>query len=82
MPLEHSESLSEQDRGIELFEQLLAEMPEQGKAAIQNSLDFAIKHQHIIQRFGRFPHRNQALGRAASAEEEAFLLAGGARFDQ
>lgn len=82
MPLEHAESLLEQDRCIELFEQLLAEVPEQGKVAIQSSLDFAIKHRHIIQRFGRFPHRNQALGRIASADEEAFLLEGGARFDQ
>ena len=82
MPLEHSESLADQDRCVELFRQLLAEVPEQGKAIIGDSLDFAIKHRDIIMRFGRFPHRNKALDRVSTVAEQAYLDGGGARFGQ
>ena len=82
MPLEHSESLQDQDQCVALFEQLLEEVPQQGKAVIQSSLDFAIKHRDIIRQFGRFPHRNQAIGRSSTPEEQAYLNSGGARFGQ
>jgi uncharacterized protein (DUF924 family) len=82
MPLEHSESLADQHRGVELFEQLWRQAPAEGKATIKSSLDFAIRHRKIIARFGRFPHRNQVLGRASTDEEQAYLDGGGARFGQ
>jgi uncharacterized protein (DUF924 family) len=63
LPLEHSESLADQEEGVRLNEKLRHE----------NYLDYAIQHRDIIARFGRFPHRNKVLGRQNRAEEEEFL---------
>ncbi len=67
MPLMHSESLEDQ----ELLLTLLDETTE------AQTYKFAVIHRDIIARFGRFPHRNDCLGRATSREEAAFLNAGG-----
>ncbi|MCA1750172.1 MAG: DUF924 family protein [Parasphingopyxis sp.] len=62
MPFMHSEKLADQERSLELFEAL----------GDENSLKFAREHRDIIARFGRFPHRNEALGRdTPPAEKEA-----------
>ena len=82
MPLEHSESLADQQRCVELFEALLAQAPAAYHANIGSSLNFAIKHRDIIREFGRFPHRNEILGRMATPEEMRYLADGGARFGQ
>ena len=66
LPFEHSESLADQQRSVELT---AANAPEY--------LKYAQEHLEIIQRFGRFPHRNRMLGRATTAEEQAFLDGGG-----
>lgn len=63
MPLMHSERLDDQERCVSLFEAL--GRPE--------SLKFAREHRDVIARFGRFPHRNEALGRKSTAQEEAYL---------
>lgn len=70
MPFEHAEDISEQERCVGLFEAL-------GNA---NYLDYANKHQDIIERYGRFPHRNPILGRASTPEEKAYLAEPGAGF--
>lgn len=75
LPFEHSESLADQEEGIRHFEALAAEAP-----AWQDSLDWAIKHRDVIARFGRFPHRNDVLGRESTADERAFLERPGSRF--
>ena len=67
MPFEHSEDMADQDRAVRLIEA----MGEAGYA------DYARRHRDAIARFGRFPHRNAALGRASTPEEEAWLEAGG-----
>ena len=82
MPLQHSESLADQQRSVELFQQLLDEAPEQGKALLSSNLDYALQHRDIIVRFGRFPHRNAVLSRAPTSDEQAYLSDGGARFGQ
>lgn len=82
MPLEHSENLADQNHCVELFERLLDEVPGTFKANIQSSLDFAVRHREIVSRFGRFPHRNQVMGRQTTEEEEQYLKEGGARFGQ
>jgi uncharacterized protein (DUF924 family) len=64
LPFEHSESMADQERSVALNEAI--GMPE-----------WALKHRAIIQRFGRFPHRNAVLGRETTAEEQAFLDGGG-----
>jgi uncharacterized protein (DUF924 family) len=54
--------------------------PEHRKS-LQGNADFAVAHRDIVARFGRFPHRNAAMGRASTAEEEVFLTSG-PRFGQ
>jgi len=61
MPFQHSESLADQRRGLLLFTALGDEF----------QLGYAKKHLEIIERFGRFPHRNAILGRAPRADEIA-----------
>ena len=71
LPFAHSESLADQDRGIALSE---ANAKETGD---RDSLKWGHLHRDIIERFGRFPHRNAAMGRETTPEEAAFLAAGG-----
>jgi uncharacterized protein (DUF924 family) len=71
LPFEHSESIADQDRSVALFE---AHARETGDA---DSLKWARLHRDVIERFGRFPHRNPALGRETTPEEAAFLANGG-----
>ncbi|MEO1069068.1 MAG: DUF924 family protein [Cyanobacteria bacterium J06638_6] len=75
LPLEHSEDLSDQDRCVALVRSLAADHPE-----LQSYLDYAQRHRLVIQRFRRFPHRNEILGRATTAEEAEFLQQPGSRF--
>lgn len=63
MPLMHSESLADQERGIMLFKAL----------GNENNLKYAIEHRDVIAKFGRFPHRNRALGRESTADELDYL---------
>jgi uncharacterized protein (DUF924 family) len=67
MPLMHSEDLADQERCCALFR----------ATGETDNLKFADEHADIIRRFGRFPHRNRVLGRSTTAEEQAFLDAGG-----
>lgn len=74
MPLEHSESLAMQHQCVRNFEALVAELaPDEDRAPFEGFLDYARRHRDIIARFGRFPHRNRALGRESSAAELEFL---------
>lgn len=82
MPLEHSENLENQRHCLQLFEQLLVQAPMSVRATIASNLDFARRHHQLIERFGRFPHRNKVLGRKATAAELDFLAQGGSRFGQ
>jgi len=70
MPFMHSESRAMQRESVRLFTAL-------GRA---ENLDFAHRHAEIIERFGRFPHRNADLGRTSTAEELAFLQQPGSSF--
>jgi uncharacterized protein (DUF924 family) len=70
MPFQHSEARDDQARSIALFTSL----------GVPLNLDFAQRHQAIIARFGRFPHRNSVLGRTSTAEELAFLQEPGSSF--
>ncbi|MBS2033682.1 DUF924 domain-containing protein [bacterium] len=69
LPFEHGESAEWQDLSLEKYGQLR----QQAGPDYQNYLDYAHKHAVIIKRFGRYPHRNQALGRENTPEETAFL---------
>ena len=63
MPFMHSESLVVHETAVKLYE----------KNGIQNNLDFELQHKKIIEKFGRYPHRNIILGRESTPEELAFL---------
>lgn len=80
LPLEHAEDPSLQQRCVMLFEQLQASVPQAAAEVFAGFTDFARKHQVIIERFGRFPHRNDILGRESTAEETAFLTEPGSSF--
>lgn len=73
LPLEHSESLADQDRSVELSRALAEETGESDRDRARKFLAFAEEHRETIARFGRFPHRNGLLGRASTPEEQRFL---------
>ncbi len=75
LPFEHSESLVDQHECLRLMEQLA-----QDDARMADYPRWARSHLDIVERFGRFPHRNAALGRASTAEEMAFLMQPGSSF--
>jgi uncharacterized protein (DUF924 family) len=72
LPFEHSESLEDQARSVALFESLPV-TPDYPAAERDNTVDYARRHKVIVERFGRFPHRNAALRRESTPEEIAFL---------
>jgi uncharacterized protein (DUF924 family) len=67
LPFEHSESLADQERAVALV----------GKLGNPDLTRWSELHADVIRRFGRFPHRNSALGRATTGEEQEYLDAGG-----
>ncbi|HAU40649.1 MAG TPA: DUF924 domain-containing protein [Gammaproteobacteria bacterium] len=77
LPFEHSETLSDQVLSVQLYETLLQQAPQSYRSFLENALDYARRHHSIIERFGRFPHRNAALWRESTEEEKSFLAAGG-----
>jgi uncharacterized protein (DUF924 family) len=78
--LEHAEDLALQNQAVQLFQVLFEQAATAERELFAGYLDYAERHQRVIARFGRFPHRNQILGRTSSAEESAFLLEPGSRF--
>ena len=70
MPYMHSENLKVHEKAVHLFSQ----------KGLEKNLDFELRHKKIIERFGRFPHRNEVLGRTSSAEEIEFLKQKGSAF--
>jgi uncharacterized protein (DUF924 family) len=80
MPLQHSETREVQDESVAAYRRLVIEAPEPQKEIFAACLEFAVRHRKVIERFGRFPHRNAILGRASSKEEDAYLREGGEIF--
>lgn len=74
LPFEHGESLDDQERSLGLFGDLAWHEPS------RKAFESAERHHAIVARFGRFPHRNAVLGRASTADEEAFLAMPGSSF--
>ncbi len=74
LPFEHSEDLEDQRRAVELFHRLAEETGQ------EDLLVYAVRHLKIIERFGRFPHRNEILGRRTTPEEAEFLKEPGSSF--
>jgi uncharacterized protein (DUF924 family) len=70
LPYMHSESATIQELSVKLYQ----------RNGLADNLDFAHRHKAIIDRFGRYPHRNESLGRCSTPEELAFLQEPGSRF--
>lgn len=76
MPFEHSESAVDQHTCVGLFSRLRDEVPQAHRNTFGNNLRFAQKHRDIILAYGRFPHRNEVLGRISTEAEAEFAAAG------
>jgi uncharacterized protein (DUF924 family) len=73
LPFEHAETMPDQNESVRLFESL-------GDAAGTETIDYAHRHRDVIREFGRFPHRNAALGRGNTPAEEVWLARPGSGF--
>lgn len=77
MPLMHSEEINDQTLSCAYFSELCQEAPPQLEAHFRSFLKYANAHKKVIERFGRFPHRNTFLGRESSLDEIDYLEKGG-----
>jgi uncharacterized protein (DUF924 family) len=82
MPLQHAELLDVQQKSVRIYSALAAAVSETLKETFRTFAEFAELHRDIIERFGRFPHRNRQLGRDNTAEEEAYLASDTPSFGQ
>ncbi|MBC8028185.1 MAG: DUF924 domain-containing protein [Steroidobacteraceae bacterium] len=82
LPLEHAESLEAQDAAVKAFERLADEAPAELREFFAYTLKYAHGHRDIVAKFGRFPHRNEALRRDSTPAEIEWLASGGERFGQ
>lgn len=80
LPLEHSESLADQEDAVALYRRLATGVPPEQRKPFDGFVDFALAHHELIAAYGRFPHRNRALGRVSSAAEQQYLARPGAGF--
>lgn len=80
LPLEHAESIALQEKSVSLYAQLEAEASDAERPLFKDFLDYAQQHRDVVARFGRFPHRNELLGRPSTSEEIEFLKQPGSRF--
>jgi uncharacterized protein (DUF924 family) len=82
MPFEHSEEREVQRQCLRHFDGILAGAPEPWLATLENFRSYAVGHAEIVERFGRFPHRNPILGRPSTPAEREYLASGGESFGQ
>ena len=80
LPLEHSENLQDQDQCVRLMQALADSVPGHQRETFDDFVDYAERHRAVIERFGRFPHRNTILGRPSTDEEVEFLKQPGSSF--
>lgn len=80
LPLEHAEDMRLQQRSVALFEDLHAQVDAVERDRYAEFLGYARRHREVIARFGRFPHRNAALGRVSTPGEVSYLAQPGAGF--
>ncbi len=80
LPLEHAEDIAMQRMSVACFSRLAESTPAAWKHTYNGFLDYARRHHDVIERFGRFPHRNAILGRPSSHAEKEFLKQPGSSF--
>jgi uncharacterized protein (DUF924 family) len=82
LPFEHSESSADQRESVRLAMENLRAAPAEWQSMLEENLRYARDHLALIERFGRFPHRNRVLGRASTEDEVAYLASGGESWGQ
>jgi uncharacterized protein (DUF924 family) len=82
MPLQHAESRKVQEKSVALFDKIAKAVSPTYKETFDTISQFAELHADIVMQFGRFPHRNQMLGRENTAEEEEYLSGDSPSFGQ
>lgn len=82
MPLQHAESVAEQEEAVALFSSLASEADAEERPFVESCVPYARAHRDIILRFGRFPHRNAILGRESTAAERSYLTTDAPDFGQ
>ena len=82
LPMEHAEDRAIQALSVQSFETLAEEAPEELHDQMQANAGYARQHRDIVEKFGRFPHRNEVLGRKSTPDEEAYLADDAPRFGQ
>ncbi|PWK85905.1 DUF924 family protein [Fulvimonas soli] len=80
LPLEHAEDPELQRQSVARFRALAEQAPSAERARYDGYLDYALRHGAVVARYGRFPHRNAALGRADTPDERDYLAQPGAGF--
>ena len=80
LPLEHAEDASLQAQCVALFDALRSDIGDAQRPMFDMFHDYAVRHREVIDRFGRFPHRNAALGRSSTPAERDYLATPGAGF--
>jgi len=78
--MEHAEDLGMQERSVRCIQQLVDAVAGPMRELGAPCRDLAVRHRDIIARFGRFPHRNEILGRVSTPEEVAFFAETGSSF--
>src|SRR5262249_48260716 len=82
LPFQHCESIEVQRESVRLSAEIASAAPPAWRPLLEYYTDFARRHLALIERFGRFPHRNQVLGRESTPDERDYLRGGGATFGQ
>ena len=80
LPFEHSEDITDQQESVRLTQDRLDTASSTEREFAKITHDYAVKHLEVIEKFGRFPHRNAILGRASTPEELEFLKKPGSSF--
>ena len=80
LPFEHSESLTDQDTAVSLIGAIRDQAAVDEKELFENFFQFAWRHYQVIEQFGRYPHRNEILGRESTQAELEFLTKPGSSF--
>ncbi len=80
LPAEHSEDMNDQRLSVRLFEQLVRDARPEFREFCEMTRDYALRHKEVIEKYGRFPHRNAVLKRRSSRDEEDYLAQPGSGF--
>ena len=76
LPLEHAEDIEKQSLSVRAYQQLVKDVPEAYQKTFKMNLEFARRHQFVIEKFGHFPELNDILGRESTEDELAFIASG------